>query len=329
MRELALFAGAGGGILASHLLGWRTVCAVENNDYAASVLVQRQNDGILPAFPIWRDIRDFDGRAWRGSVDLISGGFPCQDISVAGKGKGIEGGERSGLWREFARVICEVRPAFVFVENSPVITKRGLDVVLGDLAEMGYDAEWLVLGADEVGAPHVRKRFWLLAYDPYSDSMQRPEHTGEHQGSQKSAGRSHDIVAAGTAMERARQGDVADPDVDGCQAQHVQTREPGKALGEAPERQSGRTGGHEGAVSGARGQEQKGDAENRLIEPAVTRCTWWKAEPAVGRMVNGVADGMEQLQALGNGQVPLVAATAFCVLYRRLFGRAFDVSQGA
>ena len=86
MNELALFAGAGGGILGGHLLGWRTVCAVEWEPYPASVLVARQNDGILPPFPVWDDVQTFDGRPWRGLVDVVSGGFPCQDISAAGGG---------------------------------------------------------------------------------------------------------------------------------------------------------------------------------------------------------------------------------------------------
>lgn len=139
-NELALFAGAGGGVLGGILLGWHTVCAVEINPYAASVLVQRQNDGLLPPFPIWDDIRTFNGGPWRGIVDVVSGGFPCQDISSAGSGKGIAG-EHSGLWKEMARIIGEVRPHFVFLENSPILTSRGLGTVLGNLAEMGYDAE--------------------------------------------------------------------------------------------------------------------------------------------------------------------------------------------
>ncbi len=162
LRELALFAGAGGGILGGHLLGWRTICAVEHDPYAASVLCARQNDGLLPPFPIWDDVRTFDGRPWRGLVDVVSGGFPCQDISAAGKGAGI-GGERSGLWLEMARIIGEVRPRYVFVENSPVLTSRGLGIVLGDLAALGFDARWGVLGAADVGAPHLRERIWIRA----------------------------------------------------------------------------------------------------------------------------------------------------------------------
>lgn len=141
MNELGLFAGAGGGLLASRLLGWRTVCAVELDAHCQRVLAQRQRDGMLDPFPIWDDVRTFDGRPWRGLVDVISGGFPCQDISSAGARAGITG-ERSGLWREFARIIREVRPGYVFVENSPDLVTRGLGVVLGDLAALGFDARW-------------------------------------------------------------------------------------------------------------------------------------------------------------------------------------------
>lgn len=173
VRELALFAGAGGGILGGHLLGWRTVCAVEFEPYAASVLVARQNDGILPPFPIWDDVRTFDGRPWRGLVDVVSGGFPCQDISAAGNGAGIDG-ERSGLWREMARIVGEVQPRFVFVENSPLLVRRGLAVVLGDLTELGYDARWCVMGAADVGAPHQRDRIWIVANPKWSDIGEKP-----------------------------------------------------------------------------------------------------------------------------------------------------------
>ena len=164
MNELALFAGAGGGILGGHLLGWRTVCAVEWEPYAACVLAARQNDGLLPPFPIWDDVQTFDGKPWRGIVDVISGGFPCQDISAAGKGAGIDG-QRSGMWKEMARIIGEVRPRFVFVENSPMLTSRGLGTVLGDLAALGYDTEWGVVSAADTGAPHLRERIWIVGTD--------------------------------------------------------------------------------------------------------------------------------------------------------------------
>ena len=162
LKEMHLFAGAGGGILGGMLCGHRTVCAVEIEDYPRRVLLQRQLDGVLPEFPIWDDVCTFDGRPWRGAVDVICGGFPCQDISSAGKGAGITG-ERSGLWKEYARIIGEVRPRFVFAENSPLLRTRGLGVVLEDLAAMGYDARWCVLGSWHAGAAHKRERMWVLA----------------------------------------------------------------------------------------------------------------------------------------------------------------------
>ena len=176
MNELALFAGGGGGILAGVLMGWRTVCAVEFDAGCRSILLARQRDGLLEPFPIWDDVRTFDGRPWRGHVDVVSGGFPCQDISPAGLGAGIDG-ERSGLWAHMARIVGEVGPRFVFVENSATLPARGLGRVLGDLASMGYDADWGVLGADACGFPHHRARLWLVAHAQRGE--RRPE---QHDG---------------------------------------------------------------------------------------------------------------------------------------------------
>jgi len=146
VNELALFAGAGGGLLGSALL------------------VARQNDGLLPAFPIWDDIRTFDGCPWRGHIDVVSGGFPCQDISCANpSGRGLDG-ERSGLWSEMRRIIREVRPRYVFIENVPQLIKKGLERVLCDLAALGYDASWGVIGAHHTGAFHKRDRLWIVAH---------------------------------------------------------------------------------------------------------------------------------------------------------------------
>ncbi len=164
MNELALFAGVGGGILGGHLLGWRCCGAVELDAFAASILITRQNEGILPPFPVWDDICTFDGKPWYGHIDVVSGGFPCQDISAGNpNAKGI-GGVRSGLWKQMARIVGEIRPNYVLVENSPILTSRGLGVVLGDLAGMGYDAEWGVISALEAGLDHQRRRIWILAH---------------------------------------------------------------------------------------------------------------------------------------------------------------------
>lgn len=176
MNELALFAGRGGGLLASKLLGWHTICAVEIRKDARDVLLQRQRDGALEKFPMWDDVRTFNGSEWRGFVDVISGGFPCQDISASGKGRGIKG-DRSGLWKEYFRIIGEVRPKFVFAENSPLLRTRGLDIVLGDLAALGYDARWGVLGADDFGLLHKRKRMWIVASDAYRSEWRGQSHS--------------------------------------------------------------------------------------------------------------------------------------------------------
>ena len=165
LNTFHLFAGAGGGILADLLLGHNPIGACEIEPYPRDVLLARQRDGILPAFPIWDDVCTLDGTPWRGTVDVLCGGFPCQDISAAGKGAGITG-ERSGLWKEYARLIGEMRPRFVFAENSPLLRTRGLGAVLEDLAAMGYDARWGIMGAWHVGAPHKRDRLWVFAYRP-------------------------------------------------------------------------------------------------------------------------------------------------------------------
>lgn len=182
MRELALFAGAGGGILGGVLLGWRTVCAVEINAFCARRLMQRQNEGHLPPFPVWDDVCSFDGRPWRGAVDVVSGGFPCQDISAANSnGAGIDG-EKSGLWREFARIVRDVRPKYVLVENSPNLTARGLGRVLGDLAAMGFDAQWGVLSAAAYGAWHRRERMWIVAADAHGVGLREQQGWGGREG---------------------------------------------------------------------------------------------------------------------------------------------------
>ena len=163
--SLHLFAGGGGGILADLLDGITPVCAVEIEKYQQQILALR-----FPGLPIWDDVRTFradntecaamfaDLREHRDEI-VIAGGFPCQDISSAGKGAGIHG-EKSGLWKEFARIIGEIRPRWVFVENSPMLVSRGGDEVLLDLAKLRYDGAWGVVSATAVGCCHRRDRFW-------------------------------------------------------------------------------------------------------------------------------------------------------------------------
>ena len=287
MNELALFAGAGGGILGGKLLGWRTVCAVEWEPYPASVLCARQNDGFLPPFPIWDDIQTFDGNPWRGIVDVISGGFPCQDISVAGKGDGLDG-ERSGMWTHMARVVSEVRPRFVFVENSPMLVTRGLERVLGDFTQMGYDCKWTVMGAADIGAPHQRDRIWIVAHSRYWRRRDKRTIKGRQNP----------------------QGEWAtDPN---------QTSRPG----EQPT-----------SMAHTMFNRLQGIRENRATQGQVGLCSregiyeiqdlwgtadYWSIEPSIPRVADGVAARVDRLKAIGNGQVPLCAATAWRFLnYQR------------
>jgi DNA (cytosine-5)-methyltransferase 1 len=272
MNELALFAGAGGGILGGKLLGWRTVCAVEWEPYPASVLCARQNDGLLPPFPIWDDVQTFDGFAWRGLVDVVSGGFPCQDISAAGKGAGIDG-ERSGMWSHMARVVGEVRPKFVFVENSPMLVTRGLERVLGDLTSLGYDTKWTVMGAADVGANHQRDRIWIVGKLANSGCQLREK---------------RDATKLATETQ-----------IRTNSAIHNQPSSAGQNVSNSD-----------------LSQQQRGSLSSGIQPQDSYACDsrWWQVEPDVGRMADGVAAGVDRLKAIGNGQVPLCAATAWKVL---------------
>lgn len=348
MNELALFAGAGGGILGGQLLGWETVCAVEVNDFCARRLMQRQNEGHLPCFPIWDDVCTFDGRPWRGIVDVVSGGFPCQDISVAGKGAGIDG-ERSGLWGEMARIIDEVRPRFVFVENSPALTLRGLGRVLGDLAEMGYDAEWGVLGASDVGSRHKRERIWIVGHTErqHAGGDNSRESSGTRMGVEGNC-----LVYEGRC-EKEQQLDASSKDMADTEGLHDRGCDTGKGKRQVQQlgicsckgnvsdtdKQHDDCGRHGAGKICRDGQTPSGlchgeqeicdttseGFSKRTEEPMgkskqiakLERPDWWATEPDVGRVANGVAFRVDRLRAIGNGQVPQCAAEA----WRRLLAR--------
>jgi DNA (cytosine-5)-methyltransferase 1 len=161
-RVLDLFSGIGGFSLGLERTGgFETVAFCEIEPFPRAVLAKH-----WPEVPCFEDVRSLNASALaeRGiAVDVICGGFPCQDISIAGAGAGIEG-ERSGLWSEYARLVGEIRPQFVLVENVSALLSRGLDRVLGELAALGYDAEWHCIPASYVGAPHERDRIWIVAY---------------------------------------------------------------------------------------------------------------------------------------------------------------------
>lgn len=164
MRTMHLFAGAGGGLLGDLILGHTPVVAVEWEPYACQVLRERAKDGWFPNLSVWEgDIRLFDPSEYAGKVDCIHAGFPCQDISVAGKQAGVENGTRSGLYREVLRIAGIVRPRYLFLENVSAILSNGLGTVLADVAALGYDTKWTCLRASDVGANHQRDRWWALA----------------------------------------------------------------------------------------------------------------------------------------------------------------------
>lgn len=330
MNELALFSGAGGGILSSYLLGWRTVCAVERDAYAAQVLAQRQNDGILEAFPIWSDITSFDGKPWRGIVDVISGGFPCQDISSAGKGAGIEG-ERSGLWAEMARIIGEVRPRYVFVENSPMLVSRGLTRVISDLAKMGYDAQWARFSASNFGAPHIRDRIWIVGYSRSERLNTGWENNGKYDRHFTSSANKNSRTLAntqgigcktnglsiGTQQEKSVFGingkDVANPKSIGLeQARQCKSSSQKRLTGCGHELSDTNCERCKQVEQRVFSRTQSKRASDPSQYSSFTRgWEWWAVEPELGRVADGVANRVDRLKAIGNGQVSIVAKSAF------------------
>lgn len=177
MNVLDLFSGIGGFSLGLERAGMRTIAFCETDPYCVSVLRSH-----WPNVPVFGDVSDL--RADEGFADVICGGFPCQDISVAGRGAGLDG-ERSGLWREYRRLIDEIKPSWVIIENVSVLRARGLETILGELAAIGYDAEWHCIPASALGAHHERDRIWIVAYPQRELVWQQPRRwSGTHgQGS--------------------------------------------------------------------------------------------------------------------------------------------------
>jgi DNA (cytosine-5)-methyltransferase 1 len=330
LNTFHLFAGAGGGILADLLLGHNPIGACEIEPYPRDVLLARQRDGILPNFPIWDDVCTLDGTPWRGTVDVLCGGFPCQDISAAGKGAGISG-ERSGLWKEYARLIGEMRPRFVFAENSPLLRTRGLGVVLEDLAALGYNARWGVLGARDVGAPHKRDRMWVLAYANNNGNSPTKESKSIAQGSNSGTSRpKQTIEPSGLCASRTDGSMEGSPEMayamelqcnGGDDYARVSTQS--KAVSESGDgsgaedladtpsiRQQGQ-GLHGRSFYQTENQDWKA---NWTLDPSEGYETEWDTIARLDRVVDGVANRVDRLKAIGNGQVPQCAAMAFSIL---------------
>ena len=263
MRVLDLFSGIGGFSLGLERTGgFRTVAFCECNPYCKRVLARH-----WPSVPIFPDVRHLAAE-WLGPIDLVCGGFPCQDISLAGKGAGIEG-ERSGLWREFARIIGEVRPRYVIVENVPALLGRGMGKVLGDLAALRLDAQWHCIPAAALGAPHRRDRLWIIAY-PHGQSQ-------------------HDDAPQ----------PVADPDCGGCERERLaQHGELARPSGHQPDRCGARGSGHRPDVADPDSNEQHRRCSDvqmgrlrlagEIAQARDAGRTQWGAEPDVGRVAHGI-----------------------------------------
>lgn len=342
MRELHLFAGIGGGILAGELLGHRCVGAVELDPYCRRVLEARQADGSLPPFPIHDDVRTFDGTAWRGKVDIVCGGFPCQPWSAAGKRLGAA--DERHLWPAMARVIAEVRPALVFAEN---VSLAAFAEPWRDLRGLGYRVPpALCLAAADVGACHLRKRWWLLAADADRRRLaQQPQRDGEPERGEHGAlgndsERRGEVAADanGETRRRAARDAVAR---DGDEAVRAGTQESGRrgdasnadrerrgrrSAGELADGREARSPveGHAGADTDAAAHTGRARLEEwKRLQGERGRAIalgdrWWPTVPALCGADARLPRRVDRLRALGNAQVPLCAATAFRELWRRL-----------
>lgn len=298
-RVLSLFAGIGGLDLGLELAcGARAVAYVEADPFCAAVLASRMADGALGKGPVWSDVCTFDGRRWRGLVDAVIGGSPCQDLSLAGARAGLEG-ERSGLWKEQRRIVEESEPAWVWWENVGGAIKAAVPVVAGDLEALGFRVVGCTLRAADVGAPHKRERVFLLAYSERNALRLQSE-------------REQQLAAlGGNSVAVDARGDVADTDRDGC-----------ASVGESVQ---GR--GHEGTPG--HDADRRGGAGLRAHQWPPGRddprwATFDGPQPGVRREPARAATALEcaplRLHALGNSVVPQQAAAAFIVCWRRLFG---------
>ena len=288
LNVLDLFSGIGGFSLGLERAGMRTVAFCEIEPFCRSVLEKH-----WPNVPIYEDVRTLTAEGLRTdgiAVDVICGGFPCQDISIAGKGAGIEG-ERSGLWSEYARIIGEVRPRYVIVENVAALLGRGIDRVLGDLAALGYDAEWHCIPASAVGAPHRRDRVWIVAYpgrngcQPSRKRRERSNSPRENQGDEDQRKR---VWPAATDGRK----DVADADESRL------------------ERQNGGSLSERARQCSAWASSSLADAHSKSPQRLAIswgECSQWLVEPDVGRVAHGVPSRVDRLRSLGNAVVPQIA----------------------
>jgi DNA (cytosine-5)-methyltransferase 1 len=280
-RVLDLFSGIGGFSLGLERTGgFRTVAFCEIDPFCRRVLAKH-----WPRVPQYDDVRQLTAERLAAdgiAVDVICGGFPCQDISLAGKGGGLAG-ERSGLWSEIARLAGELRPQYLLVENVSAILSRGLDKVLGDLAAIGLDAEWHCIPASAVGAPHRRDRFWLVA------NARGGRRSGSSGGEVQQPGRAE---AIGASQDMADANGERELQPQGCISEsRRRARDSGSTLADADN-----AGRFQQWGTFAVGQEQLAAECSR----------WWGSEPDVGRVAARVPKRVDRLKALGNAVVPQI-----------------------
>ena len=285
---IALCSGIGGLELGISLVlesSYSTVCYVEREAFPASLLVKRMEDGILDHAPIWSDLTTFDGRRWRGCVDIISAGIPCQPFSVAGKRKGFE--DDRWIWDDVERIIRDVGPRFVFLENVPGINRSGLPSILRTLAEGGFNAEWDLFRASDVGAPHKRERWFLLA------DSERELARFDKPGRRNGQGRA-DQAEPGQSREK-----LADSDGEGLEGRE-------QPRGKHTDKRDARKGSYSRPFPP--GPEAPPEAYEAGLEPSICR------------VANGIPNRVDRLRVLGNGVVPAMGALAFRTLLGRIHG---------
>ena len=269
---------------------------VEIDPYCQRVLAKH-----WPDVGRWEDVRTFPphpAKDW--AVDVICGGFPCQDISHAGKKQGIDG-ERSGLWGEFRRIIGDLRPAIVLMENVAALLVRGMDRVCGELAESGYDAEWDVIPASALGAPHIRERVFIVARHVANSEIigcsdVLSKHHGAGPGESDALGHGSKVLAD-TAGDRWRQGDT---NIVGGDERTEARQECG--LG-----RSGQNMANSNSERRCLREAGETNAEDARQSPSCPKLGPWNTEPDVGRVADGVPDRVDRLRGLGNAVVPQVA----------------------
>jgi len=260
----------------------------------------------------------FDPSEYAGRVDCIHAGFPCQDISVAGKQAGLGEGTRSGLYREVLRIAGVVRPRYIFLENVSAILSNGLGTVLGDLAALGYDCRWLCIRASDVGAPHGRDRWFCLA------TIGNTEHDGQFTaeiGGSTGAGSDDCAPWAQQACEPARpseqHAELADTKRDRLQRQRENgnaTRQIGLCGGERRNQEQDICNAAGAGLSDRAGKPlERSGAQSELERP-----DWWATQSEVGQLAHGVPNRVGALKGLGNAQVPLQAAAAWRILTHNL-----------